>query len=279
MKEKPNKKQPIKKSKSSDKDVEVEVSEDTPIEINTIEESETDKAVKLQSIAQSQAEVKKIEAETRRAEAEALKAELEAHDATKSYNRKLFLDEENNLYRFSSDVNEISVRQAMNKLTEWHRKDPECDIEIVFSSPGGSIIDGFELFDFLQDLRNEGHHITTGSLGMAASMAGVLLQAGDVRWIGHQSWMMIHRAAFGAIGKTYEIEDEVELVKRIEQRCLDIFVSRSKLTNKKIQENWDRKDWWIDADECKKLGLVDNIKAMMPEHIVSKKRPKKRAKK
>ena len=63
-------------------------------------------------------------------------------------------------------------------------------MEIVFSSPGGGIISGFELFDFMQDLRSKGHKITTGSLGYAASMAGILLQAGDVRWIGHQSWMI-----------------------------------------------------------------------------------------
>ena len=76
---------------------------------------------------------------------------------------------------------------------------------------------------------------------------------------------MIHRAAFGAIGKTYEIEDEVKLVKRIEDRIVDIFTKRSKLTRLKIKRNWDRKDWWIDADECIQLGLVDEIRGMMPE--------------
>ena len=167
----------------------------------------------------------------------------------------------------------------MSKLTQWHRKDPKCDIEIIFSSPGGSIIDGFELFDFIQHLRNEGHKVTTGSLGMAASMAGILLQAGDVRWIGHQAWMMIHRAAFGAIGKTYEVEDEVRLVKRIEERILDIFTSRSELTKHKIKKNWDRKDWWIDADECLSLGLVDEVRAMLPEHSLSSPKPIKKKKK
>ena len=153
----------------------------------------------------------------------------------------------------------------MTKLTEWSRLSPACDIEIVFSSPGGSIIDGFELFDHIQHLRNEGHHITTGTLGYAASMAGILLQAGDTRWIGQQAWMMIHRAAFGAIGKTYEVEDEVKLVKRIEDRIVDIFTKRSKLTSMKIKRNWDRKDWWIDADECLDLGLVDEIRGKMPK--------------
>jgi ATP-dependent protease ClpP protease subunit len=110
-------------------------------------------------------------------------------------------------------------------------------------------------------------------------MAGILLQAGDVRWIGHQSWMMIHRAAFGAIGKTFEVEDEVKLVKRIEYRILDVFVSRSKLSRSKIQRNWNRKDWWITADECIEMGLVDELRGVMPEHVHAKPKKKKAAKK
>tara|TARA_Y100000593_G_scaffold94174_1_gene192004 strand:- start:15657 stop:16406 length:750 start_codon:yes stop_codon:yes gene_type:complete len=227
-------------------------------------------------IRKVEAEVRQIEAEARKLEAEAARAEIDYEDAATARDKRLATDEENFLFRFSRDVNEASVAGCMTKLTQWHRRSPKCDIEIVFSSPGGSIIDGFELFDFIQDLRNNGHKITTGSLGMAASMAGILLQAGDVRWIGHQAWMMIHRAAFGAIGKTYEVEDEVRLVKRIEDRCLDIFISRSKLTKQKIKRNWDRKDWWIDADECLELGLVDEIKAMMPEHTSNTKTKKKK---
>ena len=78
-------------------------------------------------------------------------------------------------------------------------------------------------------------------------MAGILLQAGERRWIGHQSWMMIHRAAFLAVGKTFEVEDEVEFIKRVEDRILNIFVARSNLTKQKIKRNWDRKDWWSSA--------------------------------
>jgi ATP-dependent Clp endopeptidase proteolytic subunit ClpP len=222
------------------------------------------------------AEVKKTEAETRKMEAEANKAELDFEKAWRTRQKEVASDEENFLYRFSKDVNHNSVEACMGKLTQWHRKDPKCKMEIVFSSPGGSIIDGFELFDFIQEMRSNGHKVVTGSLGMAASMAGILLQAGDVRWIGHQSWMMIHRAAFGAIGKTFEIEDEVKLVKRIEERIVDIFISRSRLTKLKIKRNWDRKDWWIDADECLELGLVDEIRAMMPEHFSAPQAKKKK---
>jgi ATP-dependent protease ClpP protease subunit len=100
---------------------------------------------------------------------------------------------------------------------------------------------------------------------MAASMAGVLLQAGDVRWCSQSSWVMIHRASYGAIGQSHDIEDQVKFVRRIEDRILDIFVLRSegKLTKAKIKRNWDRKDWWLTADECLELGIVDSVRGAM----------------
>jgi len=235
-------------------------------------------------IAKTQAETANIEAETRKttaeadmAESEATKAALEVKDVERKRKREAASDERNHLYRFGGEVSKSTVSGCIKKLTEWSRITPGCDIEIIFSSPGGSIIDGFELFDFLQDLRSKGHHITTGTLGMAASMAGILLQAGDVRWVGGQAWIMIHRAAFGAFGKTYEVEDEVEFVKRIEGRILDIFTSRSRLTKQKIKRNWDRKDWWISADEGLEMQLVDEIRAVMPEK--KPKAPKRKASK
>ena len=213
------------------------------------------------------AETKKTEAETRKLEAQALEAEyctqikkIELDQKSRDARRKAASDRENMLYRFNTHIDKNHVYECMHFLTTWSRRHPGCDMEIVFSSGGGSITDGFVLFDFIQELRERGHKITTGSLGMAASMAGVLLQAGDHRWMGHQAWMMIHRAAFGAIGKTFEIEDEVAWVQRIEERILDIFEKRSSLTRMKIKRNWDRKDWWISSDEALPLGLIDEIR-------------------
>lgn len=252
------------------------------------DESKKTKAEVKAEIARVEAETAKLAAETvklnaegRQANAEATQAELDLAEVERARRRAESADDRNRLYRFSGPVTSSTVSGCMKKLTEWSRLDPECDIEIIFSSPGGSIIDGFELFDFIQHLRNEGHKITTGALGMAASMAGILLQAGDVRWVGHQAWIMIHRAAFGAFGKTYEVEDEVEFVKRIEERILDIFTARSKLTKMKIKRNWDRKDWWISADEALEAHLVDEVRAKMPEVKLAlpREKAKKKAKK
>ena len=241
-------------------------------------------------IALKEAEACKMEADVRNVEAMIRKNELEADKtavelAVKQMDlvvkeekraKEKAADDENFLYRFGSEVSGGTVGTCMKKLTEWHRINPKCNIEIIFSSPGGSIIDGFELFDHIQHLRNEGHHVTTGTLGYAASMAGILLQAGDTRWVGQQAWVMIHRAAFGAYGKTFEIEDEVKFVKRMEERILDIFTSRSNLTRNKIKRNWERKDWWISAEEAVELKLVDEVRAIMPEHSNNKKKRKKK---
>ena len=241
----------------------------------TPEELEAELALKRTEAKKNEAEARKTEAEANKAESEAREAEIKAYEAELSFKKRQSDDEHNYLYRFDGEVSTASVKKCMTKLSEWSRMEPKCDIEIVFSSPGGSIIDGFELFDFIQELRRSGHKITTGSLGMAASMAGILLMAGDVRWVGHQSWIMIHRAAFGAYGKTFEVEDEVKFVRRIEERILDLFSARSELTKTKIKRNWDRKDWWISADEALDLKLVDEIRGMMLEHeSVKDKKPK-----
>ena len=233
----------------------------------TQKEIDAQVAKTLAEAQKASAEQKKIEAETTRilSDIERYKvnqrlSEIELEKKEKELRREAAADAENMVYRYNTTVDRTQVHQCMHKLTQWSRRHPKCDIEIVFSSGGGSITDGFELFDFIQELREKGHRVITGSLGMAASMAGILLQAGDHRWMGHQAWMMIHRAAFGVIGKTFVIEDEVAWIKRIEDRILDIFVKRSNLSRLKIKRNWDRKDWWISSDEALDLGLIDEIK-------------------
>lgn len=210
----------------------------------------------------AQAEAAQAKALARKANAEADTAEVTANEHLLQEAQRKASDAQNHVYRFNTDVNSSAVDACIHRLSEWSRIDPNCDIEVVFNSPGGSIIDGFALFDHLLALRYAGHRVTTGTIGEAASMAGVLVQAGDVRWCGSQSWYLIHRAAFGNIGKTFEMEDQVKWVKRIEDRIVNIFTARSKLTDKVLRKEWERKDWWLDADQCLDLGIVDEVRGV-----------------
>lgn len=226
------------------------------------------------TIAKLEAETEQARADARRAVAEAAKLEAEARSADISakaaahnledaeYKRALSqaANEYHRVYVFNDQVSSASVRSCLSVLTSWHRVFPGEPMEIVFNSPGGSIIDGLALYDYIQELRRSGHHITTSSLGMAASMAGILLQAGDRRVMSRESWLLIHEAAFMTAGKFGDIEDTVGWVKRIQERVLDIFAERSKLTKTQLRNRWHRKDWWISSDEALKWGLIDEVR-------------------
>ena len=180
-------------------------------------------------------------------------------------------DHRHHIYPFSSDVSSTSVKSCIDKLTEWMRTSPEgTEIEIVFNSPGGSVISGMALFDYIQTVRRAGFKVTTSTVGYAASMAGILLQAGDWRVMGRESWLMIHEASFGAGGKIGEVEDTVEWVKKVCERIANIFVKRCQgadpatatkpLTRGRFIAGWRRKDWWLCSEDALTFGLIDEIR-------------------
>jgi len=137
---------------------------------------------------------------------------------------------------------------------------PGEDIEVQFNSPGGSMVAGFALWDHIQTIKSQGHRVTTSTIGVAASMAGVLLQAGDHRIMGRESWLLIHQGSMGAIGKMGDIDDTVDWAKRMQERILQIFASRCSLGVEEIRSRWDRKDWWQSSDEALELGFVDELR-------------------
>ena len=217
-----------------------------------------------------EAEAEKAMAEARKAKAEAQLEEIRLEEAQQKHRETLAADINNHTFYFGSSVTDSTVRTCMDKLTTWHRLEPGCDITIVMNSPGGDVIDGFALFDHILWIREQGHKVTMVVRGMAASMAGILLQAATERVVGKDAWVLIHRAAFGAMGKSFEIEDRVEWVKRVESRIIDIFVERARgaeeagtadcpLTKAKIKKNWERKDWWLTSDECVRYGVADRV--------------------
>jgi len=199
-----------------------------------------------------------LDTEIRDSDAHARQTEIETVELERRYQDFKAGDQFNRVYRFTDSVHEQSFNHCMDTLARWTRlnNDP---IEIIFFSPGGEIIQGLALFDFIQGIRAKEVKVTTGATGMAASMAGVLLQAGDHRWIGEQSWMLIHRPSTAAIGALYEVEDTLEFTKRLEEKLITILMSRSKLTPEIIKEKWQRKDWWLTAEEALDFGLVDEV--------------------
>lgn len=200
-------------------------------------------------------EIRRIDAEAKMAE-----EELAAHLAT---------DGSHCIYRLVGEINSDSVTDCQQHLAEWHRRYPGRELEVVFSSPGGYLFDGMALFDYLRQLSGAGHRIVTGSEGWSASMAGILLQAGDHRWIGAQSWLMLHEGSLFIDGyaPVFRVGDEYRFNERAQERILRIFAARSKgrVTIEFLREQMHRTDWYLEPVEALGLGLVDEIRGLLPE--------------
>jgi ATP-dependent Clp protease protease subunit len=168
-------------------------------------------------------------------------------------------------YWFTGSVDAGTCKALMTQLDVWRHQSND-PIEIIFNSPGGDVTAGLALFDYMQTIRRQGIQIVTSTMGMAASMAGILLQAGDVRRMGKEAWVLIHEASFGATGSFGDVEDRVKWIERIQDRILDVFAERSlasnapkPLTKAQFRRRWHRKDWWLSSDECLLHGIVDEV--------------------
>ena len=198
------------------------------------------------------AEVRKLQLETERARLDLAAARRRERDAVADA-------AEAHVYTFYAGVEADSVQACMAELGQWSRRDPGSPITVIFNSPGGSVLDGLALFDYLRRLRSSGHHVTTIALGRAASMGAVLLQAGDRRVMGANAFLLIHEVHNTSVGKVSELEDGVEFTRRLQKRLQTILAERSSLTEAQIARRWARKEWWLDAEEAVSVGLADAV--------------------
>jgi ATP-dependent Clp protease protease subunit len=149
----------------------------------------------------------------------------------------------------------------LDALTHWERRDPGEPITIDIHSPGGSVTDGLAIYDQILAMRRKGHHVTTRGRGQVASMAAVLLQAGDERVMDARAKMLIHQGGMqiqGTMSRS-EQDDMRAFQNMLLEDILDILSERSTLSRRQLQNRWDRRDWWITAPDVVKFGFADRI--------------------
>lgn len=198
------------------------------------------------------AEIRKIQLDTERSRLELVGLKRRERDAVADAT-------EAHVYTFYAPVDAESVAACLAELGQWSRREPGSPITVLFNSPGGSVLDGLALFDYLRRLRSSGHHVTTVAIGRAASMGAVLLQAGDRRLIGANAFLLIHEVSNSSAGKVSELEDGVEFTRKLQKRLQAILAERSSLTEQQIARRWVRKEWWLDAEEAVALGFADAV--------------------
>lgn len=215
-------------------------------------------------VAKSEARKNAAEAAKLKAEADELalkvrKLQYDSDREDEKRRKELTADQHHHVYKFAGPVDSGSVSKCRDQLDYWDRTEEPGKLTLEFFSPGGSVIPGMALFDHIVTMRAKGWHVTTVSRGYSASMGGILLQAGDVRKMGKEAYILIHEVQAAAMGTMGEIEDEIEFLRKMQQRILRIFADRSNLTVGQLKRRWTRKNWWLDSDEALKLGVVDEI--------------------
>lgn len=203
--------------------------------------------------------IRLLRAQVADAERKAEKTALELENLQRETERARAEAQESLVYNFYDNVNVDSIRTCIAELGKWSRRFPGKPIKIILNSPGGRVLDGLALYDYLRLLRASGHHVTVVALGRAASMGGILLQAGDRRVIGKEALLLIHEVSSGTQGKVSEMQDDLQFTGLLWDKLAKILAERSKLSFRQIKARAKRVDWWLDASEAVKLGFADEV--------------------
>ena len=136
-------------------------------------------------------------------------------------------------------------------------EDPKKEIKMHINSPGGSMTAGMAIYDAMQYVKPD---ISTICVGIAASMAAVLLAAGTKgkRLILPNSEILLHQVMGAGEGQAVEIEIAAKHILRIKDRLNQILAKRTGQPIGKIEKDTDR-DFWLTAAEAKEYGLIDEI--------------------
>ena len=135
--------------------------------------------------------------------------------------------------------------------------DSSKDIQIYINSGGGSVSAGLGIYDTMQLVTP---HVATICTGMAASMAAVLLTAGEKgkRSALPHSRVMIHQPMGGAQGQASDIEITAREIQKYKKELYEILSKHSGVPYKKIEKDADR-DYWMTSTEAVEYGVIDEV--------------------
>ena len=154
-------------------------------------------------------------------------------------------------------VNDMVANSIIAQMLFLASRDSAKPIQFYINSPGGSVTAGLAIYDTMQYVRCP---VSTVCVGMAASMAAVLLLAGapGKRFSLPSSQILLHQVAGGVQGEAIEIEITAKQIVKIRERLNTIIAKHTKQPLEKIEKDTDR-DFYLTAKEAKEYGIVDQV--------------------
>jgi ATP-dependent Clp protease protease subunit len=158
-----------------------------------------------------------------------------------------------------TEINDDVANIVIAQLLYLESEDPDKEIMLYINSPGGVITAGLAIYDTMQYVRCP---ISTLCLGLAASMASVLLCAGTPgrRFALPNARILIHQPLGGVRGQATDIEIHAKEILHLRQRLNEIYVKHTKQDINKIKNDTER-DFYMGSDEARAYGLIDEVVA------------------
>jgi len=162
----------------------------------------------------------------------------------------------------TGEIDDTMANLVIAQLLFLESADPDKDIHLYINSPGGSVSAGLAIYDTMQYIKPD---VSTICMGMAASMASVLLAAGapGKRFALPYSRVMIHQPLGGVQGQASEIEITAREILRLRDEMNGILASHTGQTKEKIAQDTDR-DNYMSSQEAKEYGLIDEVVSRKP---------------
>jgi len=164
---------------------------------------------------------------------------------------------EDRIIFLSGEINDQVANSVVAQLIYLEGKNPDKDIFMYINSPGGSVSAGLAIYDTMNYIKCD---VSTICIGMAASMAAVLLSSGakGKRICLPHSEVMIHQPLGGAQGQQSDIEIQAKHISKTRDILNKILAENTGKDVKTLQKDTDR-DNYMDAKTALKYGLVDKI--------------------
>ncbi len=154
-------------------------------------------------------------------------------------------------------INDQVANLIIAQLLFLEREDPDKGINLYINSPGGVISSGMAIYDTMHLIKPE---VSTICLGMAASMATILLSGGEKgkRYVLPNSTVHMHQPLGGAQGQASDIEIAAREIIRLQDKIRTMLSENTGQTYDKIARDTDR-DYYLTAEQAVEYSLVDEI--------------------
>ena len=153
-----------------------------------------------------------------------------------------------------SEIDDEIANRVCGQLLLLSAEDDQRDIFLYINSPGGSVTSGMAMYDVMQFLPNP---ISTVTIGLAASMAQVLLCAGTPgrRYALRHARVMMHQPSGGTAS---DIRIQAEQMVYVKQTMAERIAHHTGQSRQQVERDWDR-DRWFTAEEAQRYGMVDHV--------------------